>query len=515
MGVVEVSLLGPVEATRSGRAVDLGTPKQRALLALLAVRGEIVRVETIVDALWPDAPPPSVEKIVQTYVSRLRKAMGDETIERRGAGYVLRLARERIDLARFEDLAAAGRLEEALALWRGPALADVRGGSALGLEAGRLDELRVRALEERIDGDLERGRHREVVSELQALVAAHPLRERLFVLLMLALYRSGRQAEALATYRELRRRLVDELGIEPGEQMRSLEAAILRQAPELDVPSRVGAAVPGAAGTILVWRAGEESLEPALDVAAALAQGRELLIADLVPRGEDLRAAYARVNRERDALSARGIAARAVAFTVEDAGAEAARLARDQDVALVLVPCPKPLLSDGVFPLPLVRALAETACDVGIVAGRSRRAAGPVAVPFGAAEHDWAAVELGAWISLATGEPLQLVGAEAREGARDASRTLATASLVVQRHLGVAAEPVLAEPGAGGVLAAVRDAGVVVAGLPEPLPQDVGTTRLALLREAVAEVVLVRRGRRPGGLAPPGTLTRFSWSRPR
>jgi DNA-binding SARP family transcriptional activator/class 3 adenylate cyclase len=508
-----ISVLGPVEATRAGRTVDLGTPQQRAFLALLAARaGQVVPVDAVVDALWPRQPPRSADKIVQTYASRLRKALGDETIGRRGAGYELRVPRPAVDAMRFEELAGAGRLEEALGLWRGPALADVRDDERLSAEADRLDELRLKVLEERIDADLAAGRHREVVAELRALVAAHPLRERLYSLLMLALYRSGRQAEALEAFREIRARLVDELGIEPSPLLRTLEASILRQSSELEAPSRVGAAVPVTSGSILVCRAGEEALEPALELAARLAEGREVIIADLVPPGVDVRAASRRMDEVRRAVKERGVAARAVAFTTSRPGADAARLARDHDAQLTLVPCPAALLADGIVPPSLEDAFAEAPCDVAVVAPRAAPANGPVAVPFGGAEHEWAAVELGAWLSRATRSPLQLVGSDASDDARDASRTLATASLLLQRHLGVSAEPVLAEPGPHGILAAVRHAGLVVAGLPDTI-RNVGPARLALLRDAEPAVVLVRRGQRPGGLDPPGALTRFRWSR--
>jgi predicted ATPase/DNA-binding SARP family transcriptional activator len=231
---VEVSLLGPVEATRSGRAVDLGGPQQRALLALLALRaGRVVPVGSLIDALWPESPPASAGKVVQTYVSRLRKTLGEEAIERRGAGYLLRLAPEAVDLVQFERLSAEGRFAEALALWRGPALADLAGLPRLQAEAERLEELRLQALEERIEADLDAGADAELVAELQALVAEQPLRERPRGLLMRALYRSGRQAEALAVYQQGRRLLVDELGIEPSAELRELHAAVLNQDPLL------------------------------------------------------------------------------------------------------------------------------------------------------------------------------------------------------------------------------------------------------------------------------------------
>ena len=178
MGDVIVSVLGPVEAARNGDAIDLGGPQQRALAALLAIRAPaVVSVETLVDVLWPEHPPPRANKVIQTYISRLRKALGEHAIERRGAGYALRLPADSVDVHRFEALVTAGHPSEALALWRGPALADVANLPGLRAEADRLEELRLRALEQRIDSDLAAGLHAEAISELQALVDAHPFRE--------------------------------------------------------------------------------------------------------------------------------------------------------------------------------------------------------------------------------------------------------------------------------------------------------------------------------------------------
>jgi DNA-binding SARP family transcriptional activator/ATP/maltotriose-dependent transcriptional regulator MalT len=240
---LEVRLLGPIEAERTGAHVALGGLKPRTLLAVLALEaGRVVSVDRLVEALWPGDPPDTAAHAVQVYVSQLRKSLGP-VIATRAPGYVLELDSERVDAHRFTRLAqeggnalagddpaaAEGALRDALALWRGPALADFLYEPFAQTEIARLEDLRTVVLEERIDADLALGRHAELVSELEALVQAQPLRERPRGQLMLALYRSGRQADALAAYRAARETLVEELGIEPGPELRELEAAILRQ----------------------------------------------------------------------------------------------------------------------------------------------------------------------------------------------------------------------------------------------------------------------------------------------
>jgi DNA-binding SARP family transcriptional activator len=517
---VEISILGPIQATRAGRPVDLGGPQQRWLLALLALRaGTLVATRTLVDELWPDGPPRTAAKTVQTYVWRLRRELGEELIERRGAGYALHTQVGALDLLRFEDLLGRGRIREALAVWRGPPLADIADLPGARLEADRLEERRLRALEKLLDDEVNDGRHAESLEQLQTLVSAHPLRERPRSLLMLALYRCGRQADALATYREARTLLVEQLGIEPAEPLRQLEGAILRHDPALATPA--GTITAGTRrGAILVWRSGDGPLEPLVALAGRLAGGREVIVADLVSPGSDLRPATAALDSARRAAAASGLAMRTVAFTSSSPGTDAARLAREQGADLAIVACPNALREAGVISPPLTQALREAPCDVAVAAlddgPLTGPLAGPIAVPFGAAEHDWAAVELAAWIATTTGARLQLVGSNGAAGVRDASRVLATASLLLQRHLGIAAEPLLAQPGADGINAAVEAAGLVVAGIGDGWSQEgIGDARSALLREAVPPVILVRRGERPGGLAPPGTLTRYSWSRSR
>ena len=197
-------------------------------------------------------PPASAAKTVQAYVSNLRRALGDGVLVTRGHGYMLQTGRGQVDVDRFEVLVDAGRtalgegdargasdrLREALTLWRGPPLADFAYEPFAQAEAARLEEERLAALEDRIDADLALGRHAALVGELEALVLEHPLRERLQGQLMLALYRSSRQADALERYQQARRKLTDELGIEPGQELQELERAILNQDPELGRPSR-------------------------------------------------------------------------------------------------------------------------------------------------------------------------------------------------------------------------------------------------------------------------------------
>jgi DNA-binding SARP family transcriptional activator len=236
---MEFRLLGPLEVRCDGRPVDLGAPEQRALLAALVLeRNRVVARDRLVDLLWEDDPPDTARKALQGYVSQLRKAVGGNRLQTRAPGYLLALDDDELDVARFEQLRAAGRFDEALALWHGPALADLATLRFATAEGARLNELRLACLEERIDHALARGEHAQLVGELEGLVGQHPHRERLRGQLMLALHRSGRQAEALDAYRTARAALVDELGIEPGRELRRLHEAILREEPRLDLPER-------------------------------------------------------------------------------------------------------------------------------------------------------------------------------------------------------------------------------------------------------------------------------------
>ena len=253
-------VLGPLEVEADDGPVVLGGQKERLLLALLLTRpNQVVPVEALVVGLWGEHPPPTAAKTLQSHVVRLRRALeparargaAGEVLVTREPGYLLRVAPGALDAARFEELTTAGRraladgsvelagslLREALGLWRGRAFEEFLDADVGAAESDRLAELRLGALEDRIEAELRLGRHRELVAELEGLVKEQPLRERLWAQLLLALYRSGRQADALLAYQRARKVLVEELGIDPGAELRRLHAAILAQDPALDLPA--------------------------------------------------------------------------------------------------------------------------------------------------------------------------------------------------------------------------------------------------------------------------------------
>jgi YVTN family beta-propeller protein len=247
--VLEFRILGPLEVVEQQRLVVLGGPKQRAVLAILLLRrGEVVSSDRVIDQLWGERPPATAAKTLHGYVSHLRKALGDEVLLTRGGGYMLAVAPGQVDAERFEALVADARhaladgdaagarelLGSALALWRGETLADLAYEPFAQSEIARVEEAHLAAVEDRIDADLMLGQHRGVVGELEALVGLHPHRERLLGQLMLALYRSGRHADALDVYRRGRQALADELGLEPGAELRALEQRILTHDPALN-----------------------------------------------------------------------------------------------------------------------------------------------------------------------------------------------------------------------------------------------------------------------------------------
>jgi YVTN family beta-propeller protein len=255
---IEFRILGPLELSADGRVLPVGSPKQRALLALLLVHAnETVSRDRLIEELWGEAAPASVESAVHSYLSRIRRLLdtagANGVLVRQPHGYMLRVEPDQLDATRFQALAnegsealaagdvehAAERFRQALGLWRGEALADVQSDGFATAAQARLEEQRLSTLEQRLDADLALGRDRELLSELEALVADHPYQEHLRAQLMLALYRCGRQADALRAYEQARHTLVGELGLEPGHELKQLEQAILQQEPSLSVEQPV------------------------------------------------------------------------------------------------------------------------------------------------------------------------------------------------------------------------------------------------------------------------------------
>ena len=460
-----IKILGPFEAP-----ADVGEGKPRAVLARLALDGgSAVPAHDLVEDIWGPTPPPSAPKVLQAHVSALRKALGRTVIDTRGGGYALHAD---TDLRQFEELAARGRseadpaarsrlLRDALALWRGEPLAEIREPFAARAVA-RLNELRLEALSRRIDAELELGEDESLVPELHALVQSEPLRERPRAQLMRALYRAGRQAEALSVYRDGRALLVSELGIEPGPELQELERAILHQDPSLarhvDEPRDVIVCV----GVALVQLFG--ALE------------RDLVVVDLA---EGL-------------IEPRAIpGARTAAFTTVDPIADTLRLAVEQEAELLVVRDAPAELLDGA------------PCDVALSNGIDTLGDGPITVPFGGGREEWPALELGVRLARAHDRRVRLLGTEAGAERRDASRALAGASLALQRFAGVTVETALIPPGPDAITGAA-----VVCSLPRA---ELDATRRALLA-ASFPVLLVHGGLRPSGLAPAETRTRFRWS---
>jgi YVTN family beta-propeller protein len=236
---MEFRILGPLEVVDDGRPVSIRRGKEQALLAYLLLHAnEVVPSGRLIDVLWDERPPPTASKILQNAVSHLRKQLGDGRLLTRDPGYILRVEKDELDVQRFEQLAQEGRGEEALALWRGPALLNLRDERFADDARRRLEEQRLAVLEDRIERDLAAGRHPELVAELEQLVEENPLRERLQGQLMRALYGTGRQGDALDVYRRARRTLSEELGLEPGPQLQELERKILNQDPELAPATR-------------------------------------------------------------------------------------------------------------------------------------------------------------------------------------------------------------------------------------------------------------------------------------
>jgi DNA-binding SARP family transcriptional activator len=285
----EYRVLGPLEIEDEGRLLQLTGQRQRALLILLLLHAnEVVATDRIVDDLWGGAAPRTATAALHNAVGQLRRVLGDDCLVTHHPGYVLRVDRSQVDALRFDDLVRGARAEEptaqacalrdALALWRGSALIDVGYESFAAAEASRLEELRLIAREELNDVELELGLHDALVPELESLVAANPLRERLWGQLMLALYRTGRQGDASQAYQNARRTLLAELGIEPGPALKQLHGAIIRQ--EIDVPTgrraRLSAGVDELADVATAIIAGR--------VVPVLGEDAELVVARLAER---------------------------------------------------------------------------------------------------------------------------------------------------------------------------------------------------------------------------------------
>jgi DNA-binding SARP family transcriptional activator len=520
---IEFGVLGPLEARSGNRTLPLPGPKPRALLALLLLNAnEVVSSDRLIDELWGGKPPATAATALHVHVSQLRKALkaGGERLATRGAGYVITLAPDQLDLRRFERLAGQGEraltrgdpasaatsLEAALDLWRGPPLADLSYEPFAQSPILRLEELRLSVLEAHGDAQLALGHHTALVPKLETLVTEHPFRERLWGQLMIALYRSGRQADALRAYSDLRRRLVDELGIEPSGTLQKLQRAILLQEATLE-------RAPAPDRSVLVVPASDEGVDEVIDIAEPLARrgGRRLVLARAVDQESTLSQTSKLVLERRAGIEGR-LSVQAVAFVSDTPAEDIVRLSVQLEADLLLLEVLPARLEEIPFAATTARVLAEAPCDVGLlVRGHSHE--GPVVVPFGGSEHDWAAIEVGAWIARSHERALQLAGIRSRLGRRDASRLLADASLAVQFALGVSAEPVLVDAGPQGLLSAAEQASLLVVGLADRWQREgLGETRATLARECRAPVLFVRRGVRPSGLAPPESGTRYTWS---
>ena len=527
--MLEFRILGPLEVVGPDGPIHLGGPKQRATLAILLLNANrVVSIDRLADELYAGRAPVTAATQVHRQISELRRALGEDArLETRAPGYVIHVAAEQLDLRRFERLTedagqalARGEVEpafalqrDALELWRGPPLADLEHEPFAQGAIGRLEEMQLAALEQRIDAELAIGRHRELVGELDELAAQHPLHEPFASRLMLALYRSGRQGDALDVYRRTRATLSDGFGIEPSRELHELERAILNHDAFLDGGGVVTRAVAPPDQLVLVLPSDDERLEALLAVAEPLATlpGRSLLIARLLPDETLLASTAAALNVRRASLA---VEARTATFTTLDPVDDAVRLAAAYDVRLVLLDAPG--LDEDAFPDQIAAIVERAPADVGLLAGADMEwgSGDGVCVPFAGGEHDWAALELGAWLASSRGAALRLVGvrADARRGRRDASRLLADASISVQRAIGVEAVPRLVDPDPAALVEAVESATIVVTGLSASWRREgLGEARRALVRR-IRPTLLVHSGPRPSGLAPAGSRTRFTWT---
>jgi len=518
---IDVRLLGPLEVVRNDADVALPGVKLRSVLAILTLSaGQAVSVDRLADVLWTDAPPQTLVTQIQAQISTLRRRLDPEhppgtmgeLIGTRPPGYRLNPEAASIDLRRFEAAidegrealgagvadAAAAAFRRGIAMWRGPALADLP-RETFGADAARLEDLRLAACELAIEADLACGRHQLVVAELEILCAGHPYRETLWEKLMLALYRCGRQADALAAFRTARSGLVDGLGIEPGERLRGLEGAILRQ--DACLAGGDGTTAPERPHGVLVGGAPTD-LESLIAAAAALGDG-ELLAVGHVSAGGDLEQASQDVRGLTSGILGRPV--RRAAFRSRDPARDLARLAQEQEVELVVVG----LSRDGVLPIELLSACPSDVALADVIGFDEFES---VMTPFTGSAHDWAALALSGRIASRLRLPLELIGVD-RGDAGDASRALASAALALARIAGIEAGSHLVPAGPRALADAASSGALLVTGVPEDYRRGgLGAVRLALLDAARGRIVVVHRGPRPGAMAPTDSSTRFTWS---
>ena len=518
--------------------IRLGGPRQRSVLAILLLdANRIVSIDRLADELYGEAPPVSAVTQMHRQISELRVLLEPDrpagapgaVIETRPPGYRIVVAPDALDLEFFErraeaagsalavgDAERAVRLyREALAVWRGEPLADLVFEPFARPVVERLNDLRLAVTAQCLEAELELGRGAELVPELEQLVTEHPLNERLRGQLMLALYRAGRQPEALEQFRAGRAALVEAFGLEPTPALKELEARILQQDSALvgPSPSRLAPAPQDRRTVLLAARDGAD-LDGLVTVGRCLAGlGRhELLLTQAVDDEASLAAAVAATRARRDELASGRVTARAAAFVSRAFGPDMARLALTHDADLMVVERLDEIAPDGSISQSLALLLERSPCDVALLAGSAPLAfAGGIAVLFAGGEHDWAAAELGAWLASGASARLQLIGVRGRDGG-DASRLLASASIAIQQIVGIDVEPVLADAGPDGLVAAAGSAGVAVVGLSSRWRREgLGESRRALLGSK-ASTLVVHRGARPGGLAPREQLTRFTWT---
>jgi DNA-binding SARP family transcriptional activator len=523
--LLQFRILGPLEVADDDLTIRLGGPKQRSVLALLLLNANrVVSVDRLADELYAGAAPVTAVTQVQRQISDLRKLLGPSSgIETRPPGYLIRLRPEQLDLNVFERSSELARiatargefrksvalLDDALALFRGAPMDDLAHEQFARPAIARLQELQIAAREQRGDVLMELGHIDDAVRELETMLAEHPLRESVARRLMIGLYRADRQADALAVYRRTRQALVQQLGLEPTAALREAERSILAHDPKLD-PAKDGVAA-DRDSVIVAARSGDD-VDRLLSVALPLAsrRGHELIVTCFVEHEHDVEPAAAQLTSRRDEWLG---SVRIATLTRGDVAADVVRLTSIYDADLVLLAAP-PGIDGERLPPDVASLFASSTCDVALLAGSAFKVSGAgITVPFAGAADDWSALELASWLAASAHVPLRLIGTGARRGRRDASRLLADASVAVQRVVGIAAVPVVAEPTEKGLLAATAGSDVIVVGVaPRWRADGVGATRRALLRESDVPVLLVRGGARPGVLAPREARTRFTWS---